>query len=182
MKKKITALCVAILLICMTVTGTVSYYSNNFITHNVLTTGHVKLELVEEFPKEGVKGVLPGQTVSKIVKVKNTGSVPAWVRVQVGITIKDRNGTLLSNILSNGSHAVEGTVLEQWIHGETGMYYYNGILTPGETTKDLMRSVYFDIATGNEYQGGVVHMDITAYGVQSEHNGTNVQEAQGWPL
>ena len=75
MKKKI--LLAAALAICFAVaaSGTLAYFTSEDTAHNIITSGGVNIEVVEktkgedgvlvDFPKDGVKGVMPGTDVSK---------------------------------------------------------------------------------------------------------------------
>lgn len=72
---------------CRARRGTLAYFTSENTAHNVITSGGVNIEVVEktqgkdgvlvDFPKEGVRGVMPGSDVSKIVSVKNTGESEA---------------------------------------------------------------------------------------------------------
>src|SRR5699024_11934074 len=56
-----------------------AYFSDDVTAHNVITTGGVEVKLIETtdggetFPVEGITGVMPGQTVTKVVTVDNIG-------------------------------------------------------------------------------------------------------------
>ena len=181
MKKRILAVSLILILVAIRAQGTLSYYTAEKLTHNIITTGKVEISLGEEFPEAGVSGVLPSRQVPKRVWVENIGSVSAWVRVLPRLTIRSEKGENLPDKLPNGEPVVELTLLPGWELGQDGCFGYQRPLQPGEKTEDMIRSVTFHRDIGNEYQGASVELTLTAYGVQSDHNGTAVSEAQGWP-
>ena len=98
MKRKIWIIVLALISIASMASSTMAYFTGEHRAHNVITTGGVHIALVEQqrtgdtytpFPKEGVTGVLPGTSISKIVSVENTGSAPAWVRIRLTASIKN---------------------------------------------------------------------------------------------
>jgi len=171
----------------------VAYFSGEAHVTNVITTGTVNVELVETkddgTPWEDVDGVVAGEVVDKHVWVENTGTAPAWVRVQV----------ITSAVSADGSQELSDTVIEKdfnlspaqegdtayWVPGEGGWYYYSEPLAPGAATEKLFQNVTFDTAMGNAYQGAVIHVDVTAQAVQSKNNpipdGGDVTDLAGWP-
>ena len=84
MKKKILLVTAVVICLAIAATGTLAYFTAEDMAHNVITSGGVNIELVEktkgedgtlvDFPDEGVKGVMPGTDVSKIVRIAPTGS------------------------------------------------------------------------------------------------------------
>lgn len=124
MKKKI--LLAAAVMICLAVgaSGTLAYFTSENTAHNVITSGGVNIEVVEktqgkdgvlvDFPKEGVRGVMPGSDVSKIVSVKNTGESEAWIRVQVESVIKAADGADLPLTIENVGPVMTYTVGGGW--------------------------------------------------------------------
>ena len=89
-KTKILVLALAVCLVAVCAMGTAAYFTDRSTATNVITTGGVDIELIETAEKDGelvpfedVSGVMPGDVVSKIVEVKNTGKNDAYVRVSV---------------------------------------------------------------------------------------------------
>jgi len=191
MKKKlaIVAMCAAVASIA--VGGSLAFYTAEDTAHNVITSGGVDIELVEkhqlpsgelvDFP-ERVYNVCPGAAVSKIVRVQNVGPSEAWVRVAVSAQVVDANGTELPLELPDGTPVLTWDVLDGWIDGGDGFYYYNVPLQNGAQTKPLFNEVAFDILVGNEYQGATATVTVDAGAVQTANNGSVVTEAQGWPV
>ena len=184
MKGKVLLIVCALVVLCCLATGTVAYYTKDATATNVITTGNVELEIVETtesgeaFPENGVV-VLPGATVSKIVTVENTSDHPAFVRLQLSkfVSAQELQEKFMdNNILSTDFNS------EDWTIGGDGFIYYNSILEPGKSTAPVIKEVYIHgPKTGNDYRGLNFTLQIDAYGVQSENNGSKYDEAAGWP-
>lgn len=189
MKKKLFVL--ASLIICLTTiaTGTLAYFTAEDQAHNVITSGKVDIDLIEttinedgtESPFEDLIGIMPGTTVSKVVKVTNTGDASAYIRIAVDKEIllassvdEDVDLDLISINYNIGSDADEWTFKE-------GYYYYNSPLDAGDTTKPLFTEVTFDKTMGNKYQEATTEIDVKAYATQAANNGRSALEAKGWP-
>jgi len=185
MKKKI--LTIALIVICLAVVagGTLAAFTAEGIARNVITTGKVGVELVEkhidasgakvDFPKDGVTGVMPGTSVSKIVSVKNTGA-EAWIRVAVEKKVTAADGSALKSDVV--SFKVDDT---KW-QLKDGYYYYLEPVATGESTDILFDEVDFAASMGNEYQGCKVEIIVAAQAVQTANNGTTIEEVTGWPV
>lgn len=185
MKKKILLAAAVVICLTIAVSGTLAYFTFEDTAHNVITSGGVSIEVVEktkstdgaeleDFPKEGITGVMPGTEVSKIVSVKNTGNSEAWVRVKVNATIKSAEDKDLH------SDVMTYTVSGDWTK-EGDYYYYNNKVPAGESTSILFDTVKFAPKMGNEYQNCRANIVISAQAVQTANNGTTVMDAQGWP-
>lgn len=188
MKKwKVMAGALSVCCVATLTAGTLAYFTAEDRAHNVITTGNVEVELQEltdqlddqgnPVPFEKVDDVMPGAEVSKIAQVKNTGSNPAWVRVEVDKAIVLAEGV-------DGEPDAELVVLDyntgNWTESE-GYYYYNDALEPGETTEPLFTTVTFSGDMDNLYKDSTVEIDVQVSAVQSENNGTSVLQAAGWP-
>ena len=183
MKRKLLIVSVLAILVAVTAAGTLAYFTDTGTAHNVITTGNVKIELKEwadeacEQPFQDKTGVMPGTKVTKIVKVENTGTGAAFVRLRVeknvyGADQKPMKSDPVSLDFDN----------RNWTYSESeGYYYYNRPLEPGKTTEPLFTTVTFDPLMGNEYQNASAHVKVIAYAVQSAHNGDSPQAAKGWP-
>jgi len=184
MKKKIALVVVIISLIAMGISGTMAYFTADSTATNVITAGNIDIDLIEmEKTDEGLKpfedkdGVMPGDVISKIVTVKNTGDNEAYIRVQVKkmITLAgDATGSAELSLLSCDINT------NDWTYSK-GYYYYNKPLAAGEETAPLFENVTFSAAMGNEYQNCEAQIDVAAYAVQVKNNGATVLDAAGWP-
>ena len=197
MKKKV--LFVAFVVICLAIitTSSLAFFTAEETAHNVITTGNVDIAVVEttlngdgdeiEFPKEGFDGVMPGTSVSKIVRLENIGQNGAWVRIKVDLAAKAADGTELPLEQGGADIMTLDYNTDEWTYSD-GYYYYNKILPPGETTTALFENVTFAKQIGNEYQSGELTVVINAHAVQSDNNpipeaGVEpaVTDAKGWP-
>ena len=130
MKKKQILAC-AIIVSCLSLSayGTIAYFTADAIATNVITSGNIKIDLKETaIPEDGGDpvpfedriGVMPGNEISKIVQVENTGSQAAYIRVSVDkeILLKDETAGEpdLSLISWNFNE-------ENW-EEKDGFYYY----------------------------------------------------------
>lgn len=182
-KKRCLALAVIIACLAILATGTAAYFVEEGTAYNVITTGALHMELVEEtadgqpWPEEGVVNVVPGTTADKVVYVKNLGTVPFFVRVAVEKTITPAPGVEAELSTEHISFNVNRA---SWIAAEDGYYYYFAPLRAGKQTMPLFTEVVFAPEMGNEYMGATVEIRVQAQAVQSANNGKNPLEALGW--
>lgn len=192
MKKKVLLLLVLALCITALTTGTLAYFTGEETAHNVITSGGVNIAIVEQtrdssgalvaFPEEGIRGIMPGSTVDKIVEIQNTGASEAWIRVKIEASIKGADGNPLPLTFGQESEQVMNySVLTGWIAGNDGYYYYQDAVSGGKSTGKLLENVVFNPDMGNEYQNCTANIIISAQAVQKANNGESVLEAKGWP-
>ena len=179
MKKRIVVVCLLIALLAMVSTGTIAYFTVNQKAQNAITTGELSFQLHQTtadgtpYPDEPIV-IMPGDVQSKIVTVENTGMRPMYLRIKLTAAVND--GAL---------DATECMLLDinesDWIvDGE--YYYYKTALEAGETTTPLFTQVTFvGNRVTNAYLGKLLSLDVAAFAVQSDHNGTAPQDAVGWP-
>ena len=191
MKRRNTVLVAALALIVGLVAyGTAAYFSGEAHVTNVITTGTIDITLNEyttdeegnrvAWPSKGIQGVMPGQSVDKLVSVKNEGTGQAWVRVKVDTAIE----------LAGGAGEVSGKDLLSfdiqpgWVDGGDGYYYYSQPLSADQTTPELFTAVTFSTDMGNSYQGCTVNVTVYAQAVQVKNNPApdgDVTQVVGWP-
>ena len=196
MKRRLLITAVAVLVLSLAAYGTLAYLTGSTTAHNVITSGSVKIELLDktdkggeigkvDFPSEGLK-VMPGTTASKEVSVKNLSS-ECWVRVKL---VKEINLANEAQLSSNAADPVSlepnlGTSEDRWTLGNDGYYYYNSPLAKNAETSKLFTTVTFDPGMGNEYQNAKLTIQVYAEAVQTANNpipdGGNVTQVAGWP-
>ena len=192
MRKKLIGVSLIIILLAVAAYGTWAYFTAEARTTNVITTGTIDITLNETttdadgnsvaFPKEGISGVMPGQSVDKLVTVVNEGTGESWIRVGVSSRIDAADGTELPLELTNGEDVLSFDINEEkWTDGEDGYYYYADPVDPGDVTEQLFSQVTFNKLMGNEYQNCTAYVDVAAQAVQVKHNGETVFDAAGWP-
>ncbi len=199
MKKRLLILGVLLIAIGCVGAGTLAY--TNQKAHNVITSGGVKVALIEQrnnegatvdFPKDGISGVAPGASSSKIVSVRNVGESEAWVRVKVKWTLQDQSGNPLPDTVTKSDGTTVDVIRlavneEHWIDGNDGFYYYKHPV-PAEgnnTTEILFDTVEFSEEMDNRYQGCISNVIVQAQAVQTANNpipaGKDVTAVLGWP-
>lgn len=179
MKKKILLLCLILALLSMASAGTYAYYNKSVIATNTVTTGSVDMIIHETgadgapYPTDPVV-ILPGDVVSKVVKVENSGNQPMYLRVKLTPGVNDPALSAQDCIRMDINHT-------DWT-ARDGYYYYNKTLNPGEITPALFTEVTFvGEKVTNAYLGKLFSLDVAAFAVQSVHNGETPLEAEGWP-
>ena len=195
-KKKLIA--VLVIVLCLSVLGdsTAAYFTARGTAHNVITTGNVDIEVVEQQEKDGVlvdypvqpiTGVMPGATVSKIVTVKNTGSGDAWIRVQLSrsITLSPDAPEALPEGETPDAELLQLKIDEtDWVEID-GWYYYRKPLPAAASTGALLKEVTFAPEMGNAYQGCTANILVNAQAVQVKNNplpaGGDYSQIPGWP-
>ena len=187
MKRKLFFIAVIVICLSLTAYGTLAYFTAEETAHNVITTGNVDIELLEwadedktkPFPEEGISGVMPNTSVTKIVEIENTGSGAAWVRIKVEKDISLAQGVNLEKP-DLGLMVIDYDT-ENWALMADGYYHYKKPLEPGQTTEPLFAEVTFDKTMGNDYQNANATVTVSAEAVQSANNGETYDQAKGWP-
>lgn len=178
-KKKITILAAIIACVSILALGSLAYFTAQDTANNQITAGNLGIAIHETDengdPFVNQTGVMPGDTIAKVVKIENTGDNTAWIRVKVTMSCTDANQLALStdNITLNYNTT-------DWTYSN-GYYYYNSPVDGGAFTNELFSSVAFDISLGNSYMDAVLSIDVDAEAVQYANNGVTVLDAQGWP-
>ena len=187
-KRKLLLVSLISIIFSISAMGSSAFFNAEDTAHNVITSGSVNISVVEtmldgtelkDFPAEGISGVMPGSTVSKIVRIRNTGSAETWIRVRVDTSVKsDAQAALDAGV-------VDFSVQAPWIDGGDGYYYCSKAVPVGGETDVLFREVHFAPNMGNEYQNCTVYITIKAEAVQTANNpipaGGTVLDVVGWP-
>lgn len=191
MKKRLAIIGAVCVVLAVIAAGTIAYLTTEGRATNIITTGTVELKLNEmmdigggelaEYPSDALKGIMPGQTVSKIPFVENVGSQPFYtrVRIDISVTASDGDSKLPTDVI------VPNIDTANWVAGTDGWYYYNGIVDAGDKVAPF-DEVEFKKTMSNEYQDCDVEIDVVAQAVQSKNNpipseGT-ILDITGWPV
>ena len=175
-RKLFTAVVVVLALtFCSSTVGAIASFSAKSSTINGLSIASVRGEIDEQY--EQGQTVFPGATVSKVVNVKNTGTVDCIVRVRIDKSWgeNDPGGifTVDPSLPTDNIHLNVDTYLWQYDNTD-GYYYYLGVLAPGETTAEpLLRSFGLDAVSDNEYQSRQAHIDVHMECVQADGGGAS---------
>lgn len=129
---------------------TIAYAAVGNTTTNVVTVGNVKIELMNEDDEEvnannnpNPKAVMPGDKISKVVKVKNVGDYAAYIRVKVKKEWENN-----STVKPLTAAAIVPLEEEGWVLG-TGEdkgydYYYYQSIVPA-TKKEITFMNYYEL-------------------------------------
>ena len=185
MKKKIAAAALIVSMLSISAMGTLAYFTDTGIAHNVITSGKVDITLNDAMgydednqPVRELKGVMPGVTYDKVVSVTNEpDSQNAWVRIKLEKVIEPAPDVKAE--IDPSLVIINFPEKNKWV--EKGDYwYYTDILKPGDTTENLFETVTIHENMGNEYQGCTVYIDVTAEAVQADNNGGTYTEIKSW--
>ena len=184
MKRNIALLAILTALAAILALGTGAYFTASGQATNVVTTGTVSLSLDERradgqvFP-DLTADVLPGQSVSKIPYVVNTGSQPFYTRMLIQV-FGEKGGE--SFPISEELVTLDLDT-EHWAQGTDGWWYYRGEVAPGDK-KAPFTQVTFSPRMGNEYMDARIVVSVTAQAVQSKNNPVpegDYTRVAGWP-
>ncbi|MBO5077034.1 MAG: hypothetical protein J5584_05515 [Clostridia bacterium] len=102
-------------------------------TTNIISVGELSGDLIDIYEQGTI--VMPGDRVSKVVSVKNSGSSDGLVRVRLESMWADSGEETAPEQFSFEVNE------KNWLFDAgTGYYYYLGVLAPGETTEPLLDS------------------------------------------
>ena len=121
------------LLVCaafITISGAAAYLTDISAADNLLHIGNVTTGIEEEFPDPDP---VPGKTMKKVVKIKNTGKNNCYVRVQA--LFSDGDMESLCSVDYNTT---------DWAKGSDGWWYYKNILDAGKITPPLFTMITID--------------------------------------
>lgn len=160
--KTIIAPVIAILIAGLGIGSTAAYFRYLQTTKNALSVGENTIKITEDFvpPKEMAVGE---NVYKKNVAIKNTGTVPCYVRVYAGFS--DSAVEDVSQLYNSTEYVDAGSYKENlpdgWAYieeaddpivGDGGYYYYTEVLAPGKTTEPLFTKVKTTFATADDVQ------------------------------
>ena len=188
-KRKLISIYLVLALVAgLGIWGTSAFFVSEEKVHNIITSAGIAINLLEEtdstdasgapIPFENIENAMPGETYSKIPKVKNVDSGDAWIRMKLEKSVRLADG-------STGELPEDAIQLdldeENWLDGGDGYFYYKEILKPTETTEPLFTTVTLKKELENEFMNAKFSLDLTAEAVQVANNGSTILEANGWP-
>ena len=178
MKKRILLISLILVLLSTLSMGTYAYFTAKKANRNVITSGNLKMELLEKGSESHSDKapivIMPGDVIEKEIRVKNIGGHPMYVRIELAPTVVG------SELDAEKCIAMNINTID-W-ETKDGCYYYKKALNPGETTPELFTKVTFvGSEVTNAYLGKEFQLDVNAFAVQSENNGSKPTEAHGWP-
>jgi len=174
-KKSILALAMMVLLLTVSVGGTIAYLAaSTEPVVNIFTPGELKNEVEEDEFK--------GDTKTN-VKISNTGTVDAYVRAAVIVTWKDTDGNVYGKLPVAGTdyQMVMGESTKWTEKKADGFYYYKGAVAADQATDILISKCIQLVKAPDGYK---LSVEIISNSVQAEPD-TAVKElwgedAAGW--
>lgn len=184
-RKKLVSLCLVLaLLVTAAVGATFAYFTDSEETTNTFTVGNVDITLDEPSWKD-MANAIPGHTYAKDPFVKNEGSNPAYIRVDVTVSDADAFLKLAEKYKDNGMTDLTtlfgGHDESLWKLADvvrvtdddtlTYQYYLRESLASGASTEAIFESVtipgYFTNADMESLKGGFT-IDIKAHAIQAD--------------
>lgn len=149
--KKIMITASGVLLLTCTVAGA---WKISGRSRNVLITASFSNRIIEEY--QIPDHVNPGQKISKIVNVKNTGTRDSFIRLRITGVLGKRNteDQLVPDPSLDPAMIQMEFNTEKWKNLGDGYWYYTDILEPGKTTKEpLLKGFWLRKEADNQYKG-----------------------------
>lgn len=168
MSKSVAILVSLVLLLCISVGGTVAFLvSSDGPLYNLFNPSQVTTKVEE---------TLDGN-IKKDVYIQNTGDTDAWIRAAVVVTWQDEDGNVYGQAPKEGiDYHLELPVEWDWICSiYTKFYYYSDSVPAGGTTSNLIEACYLD-EDANVPDGYYLNVEIVASGIQSNPRDVVVNE------
>ena len=176
MRRKVALTAAAVAMVgTLAVGGTLAWFTDTETATNVVTTGNVDIAIHETddpgktfddstvITDEGlsygdeVKGVTPGEHMTKKVAIQNTGENSALIKV----TIDVENSDVIDLVLAKN---------DKWLSDEEGVYYYSEVVAPTAFTADLLSALEIaPTVDNNSTDLADLEVKIMAYAIQSEN-------------
>lgn len=121
-KKPLTLFVALVLLLTLTVGGSLAWLVSNDDVTNTMEPGNVPIKIDEE---------ISGTTKTKIT-IQNTGNIDAYIRVAVVANKVDKDGNI-----TIGTAPTLNLNTDKWQQLSDGYYYYKGVVAPGASTDSL---------------------------------------------
>lgn len=166
--------------------STYAYFTDSVSTSGGgISTGDMHVELIETSASEAVLPngsirIMPGMTVQRSIAVRNTGSLPVYIRIGVDEVIT------LAAAMQSRADEIDPSLITLSLNKSVwmlhdGYYYYLTPLESGGETAPLFTAVTFDKTMGNLYKDSTITFDFTVHALQSGNNGISPLNAVGWP-
>ena len=167
------------------------FWDSSVAGDNKIITGTTGVEILEvessgnpEVTYAAPAKFVPGTRVNKIVRVKNTGNIPVYVRFKIEKTLLNFENEISSGwedfITCNIDPQSNGSGAGYWISHD-GYYYYYSKLEPQGITEELFDKIYFSIHMGNEFANADLEFKVVCQTVQANGNSDSPLTAWGWP-
>lgn len=182
-KKKLLALLTSLTLVAAVGIGaTLAYFTDSDAATNVITMGHVDIDLDEpEFDEEAgddktITDITPGQKITKDPTITvDEDSADAYLRATItfeGLTdgtnnTKNQISELLANI-NIDTEVSEASPAAWYYNSEDGYYYYNTKVSAGNSV-ELFTEVEIPASWGNEVADLTFKIIVSAEAIQADN-------------
>lgn len=153
LRKPVKLVISLLVLVCVSVGGTLAYLKSTVSVNNTFTVGNVNTEVDEKF--EG--------SVKKNVTAKNTGDVPAFIRIKL-VTYR---------VNDNGDHIGGTATIPEFTLGNGWFksgdcYYYSYPVNPEEyPANDLIGDKGIELVSYSDSDGGKQVIEVIAEAIQA---------------
>lgn len=154
-KKFITLLVSLLLVLCVTVGGSLAFLIDTTKpVENIFTPSKITTTVVEEL-KDGVK---------ESVKIKNTGDTTAFIRAYVIVTWQNEQGEVYGAAPVKGTDYTISDLGSGWFEAD-GFYYHKAPVEKGQSTGVMFKEI--TAVAENFPEGYTLHVEIIGSGIQS---------------
>ena len=115
------------------------------------------------------------QNKKEDVKVKNTGTIDAYIRATYVINWLDQDGNIAASDPEGYGYTLNETADDKWVKGSDGYFYYTSPVAPGASTAGSLLTCTVTSPENPEY---TLSVEILAEAIQSTPDKA-VQEAWG---
>ncbi|MGN1456832.1 MAG: TasA family protein [Acutalibacteraceae bacterium] len=158
--------------------STLAYFTAQDTAVNTISTGNLNIAINEyqdsqsgEIPyTDPTTPVMPGDCISKKVRIENTGSGSAYIRAKIDMSFESDEDDEQEEQEELSTDLISLNIGDDWTLADDGYYYYKDIVESGEETTELFTTVTFDNDMGNDYQNKKLNIDIDAEAIQSKNN------------
>lgn len=160
--KNITLITLVLLLVCVTAIPALAWLTAKSVVKNEFQIGKGDVVINED--------ITTVKDTKQNVKFTNNGNVPIYIRANVSIYWKDKDGNIMATVpAENTDYDITWFGTDSgWVKGIDGVYYYTKQLEVGETTPDLIQSVT-DKGYKEQYNDGrTFYVDIAAQSIQAD--------------
>ena len=163
--------------------STLAYFTDNDAATNVVTMGHVDIDLTEksgdEITDEGLTfdHIVPGDVLSK-EPVITVGSNSEDCYLRAKVVVEGLDATHVADLFKDNNIDIQNG----WVLSTDGYYYYQSKVT-AEDAVSLFKTVTIPTAWGNEAADEEFTIAITAEAIQADNftpATTSTGEINGW--
>lgn len=152
-KKYALIISAVLIVVTMTVGGTMAWLSQSQTKTNSFSVSDVKCSVIMD----------ESGNTRKNIKIKNTGSIDEYVRATVVLSWVDSQGDTIAKEVKASDYTMEMNS-NDWFKGSDGYYYHKAKVAQNGTTENLINS--FTANTfDNEY---TLKIDVLSSAIQAE--------------